>query len=53
MDNDKIIKNVFKYLDTIDLNIYLNQYKNESISTLMFELQKIFKYKDKYSECLF
>lgn len=50
---DENIKNVFGYLDTIDLSEYINKYKNKTVRELMNTLNNEFPYVDKYSVTLF
>jgi len=47
------IKNVFYYLDTIDLASYLKQFKDKTLYDLINKLEKDFPYSDKYSDFLF
>ncbi|WP_297419361.1 hypothetical protein [Clostridium sp.] len=46
-------KNVFDYLDTIDLLPYLRKFNNKNIYYLMDKLEELFPFKDEYSESLF
>lgn len=47
------IANVFSFLDTIDLQPYIEKYKNKEVYDLEDELERIYEYKDEYSETLF
>ena len=52
-DCNNAINNVFSYLDTLDLNPYINTFKNKKVEDLMDKLEVIFPYKDGFSETLF
>jgi predicted HTH domain antitoxin len=47
------VKNVYKYLNDIDLMPYLIEYEGKELYELMQELAEIFLYRDQYSETLF
>jgi len=46
-------KKVFKYLDSIDLLPYINEFKEKDLYDLMEKLEEIYDYKDEFSETLF
>jgi hypothetical protein len=53
MDWDKALNNTIKFLDSIDLAPYINEYKGGRLYDLMDKLELDFKFKDEYSESLF
>lgn len=52
-DLDIALKNIFKFLDTIDLTLSIEKYKGKDIRQLMKYLSSKYNYKDEYSESLF
>jgi hypothetical protein len=52
-DADMTIKKVFKYLDTIDLQPYIDKYKGKDLYDLMEKLEEKYEYNDEFSETLF
>lgn len=52
-DLDVALQNIFTFLDTINLSVYIEQYKGKDIHELMRYLSSIYEYKDEYSDSLF
>jgi len=50
---DMTIKKVFKYLDAIDLQPYITEFKDKDLYDLMEKLEETYDYKDEFSETLF
>lgn len=45
--------NVYRFLDTIDLQPYLDKFKNKQVDDLEDELESLYPYEDAYSKSLF
>ena len=56
MNNEEInvaIKNVYSFLDKIDLKPYIKEYKSKNIREMMDKLEEAYIYVDNYSVSLF
>lgn len=52
-DFGKYAEKVFNYLDTLDIQPYLTEFRGEKLYLLMEKLEEVYPYKDEYSESLF
>lgn len=47
------VKNVYSFLDKIDLRPYIKEYKSKNIIEMMDRLEELYFYRDDYSLSLF
>lgn len=47
------VKNVYSFLDKIDLRPYIKEYKSKNIIEMMDRLEELYFYRDNYSLSLF
>lgn len=52
-ESQEAMEMVFKFLDSIDILPYIEEFKGQKLSDMMDKLEEDYPYKDKYSSCLF
>ena len=52
-ETNEAVKNVYSFLDKIDLKPYINDYKSKNIVEMMDRLEELYFYRDNYSLSLF